>query len=337
MKRCLTLIQILVTMGCFVWLWSRPEVSQGILEVWGAADPLWLGAGLLVALIMVGLGILRWQLFLRIQGIHISLLENTKLSLIGGFFNLVLIGTIGGDAIKILYLIKLYPNKKGNILLSVLMDRLTGLAAVTGFFVAFPMMRHAWFEPSGLSFKALVFTGGYLAFTLSGVGFTFIVTKLGVLHHTPKWVPFRKQCIAFSEAHLLFLKHWRASLIAVGLSFGIHFTYFASYYVAGQAMRSSFSFLDTMTLMPVIDLITTLPISISGLGLREGLFEEFLPILSGIPRNVAVSISLLGFGFSVFWSLAGALVFPFYRPKSEDGSTQGLREVIREAKAITTE
>jgi hypothetical protein len=82
--------------------------------------------------------------------------------------------------------------------------------------------------------------------------------------------------------------------------------------------------------MPVVDVITTLPVSISGLGLRETLFESFLQRLCQVPSEVGVLVSLLGFGFSVFWSLLGGLVFPFYRPETA-GS---FRRVVKQAKEI---
>ena len=49
-----------------------------------------------------------------------------------------------------------------------------------------------------------------------------------------------------------------------------------------------------------------------------------------MPSEVGVLVSLLGFGFSVFWSLLGGLVFPFYRPETA-GS---LRRVVKQAKEI---
>ena len=45
-------------------------------------------------------------------------------------------------------------------------------------------------------------------------------------------------------------------------------------------------------------------------------------------QNIALTATLLGFGFSVFWSLLGGLVFPFYRPETA-GS---LRRVVKQAK-----
>lgn len=86
--------------------------------------------------------------------------------------------------------------------------------------------------------------------------------------------------------------------------------------------------------MPIVDVITTLPISISGLGLRESLFESFLEQLAGVPSEVGVLISLLGFGFSVFWNLLGGVLFPFYRPISCEGEPESFRQVIQDARDI---
>ena len=93
-RRALTIIQILVSLGCLGWLWSRPEIQADMVSAVGQADLGWVLVGIVLAGLMIGFGIARWQLFLRLQGIRIGWLENAKLSLIGTFFNLILIGTV---------------------------------------------------------------------------------------------------------------------------------------------------------------------------------------------------------------------------------------------------
>ena len=62
-----------------------------------------------------------------------------------------------------------------------------------------------------------------------------------------------------------------------------------------------------MAVMPVVDVIAALPISISGLGVRERTFEFMLGQLTGIAPSAAVSASLIGFLFNIFWGLVGGL------------------------------
>jgi glycosyltransferase 2 family protein len=61
--------------------------------------------------------------------------------------------------------------------------------------------------------------------------------------------------------------------------------------------------------MPVIDVVTMLPVTLSGLGLREAVFQALLVPLSAAAPAVAVFVSLTGFLVGATWSLPGAGVF----------------------------
>ncbi len=327
------MLQMAVTVASLWWLFSREDLRHGVMAALDQADLEWSLAGLAMAGLVVGLGILRWHWFLRIQGVPLGLWENVKLSLIGGFFNLVLIGTVGGDAVRVLYLMKRFPEKRDEALLSVLMDRLCGLPAALAFYATLPISRHAWFEASGISFHALILGALVIGASVIGVMLLFLTAKFGLTHGFPDFLPMRKQAIRFAKALLLFTKHWRLSLAAIGLSFVIHFVYFGCYFAANRAMNAGVSLLDWMTIMPVVDVIATLPVSISGLGVRESLFEELLSKLCATPRELAVLVSMLGFGFTVVWSLVGGVIFPFYRPGS-GGERVTFGQVMREARRL---
>lgn len=325
----LTWFQVAVSVGCLAWLAARPEIHQGLWEAILQADLSWLGIGLLVAGGVVALGIVRWQLFLRLQGLHLSWGETTKLSLIGGFFNLILIGAVGGDAIKILYLIRRFPQKKSQAVASILMDHLCGLPVVIFFYAYFCLTRWEWLATTGLSSQIALFAGIYLGASLIGVGLLFLVALLGLTKRTPPGLPWRDHAIRFCDTLTLFIKHWPASLLGIFLSFFIHLLYFATFGCGAQAVQAGVRWLDLFTIMPVVDVITTLPVSISGLGLRETLLESFLSQLCQVAPERGVMVSLLGFGMSAAWSVLGGLLFPFYRPKG----AATWRQVVRQAKA----
>ncbi len=330
MRHVLTFVQVLVSLVCLAWLWAKPEIHEGLISAVQKAELKWVWLGLALAVGVVAFGIVRWQLFLRLQGISLTWSEVTKLSLIGGFFNLILIGTVGGDAVKLLYLIRKFPGKRSQAVASILMDHLCGLPAVVSLFGAFCIARWDWLAGSGLSSQLTLFAGVYLAGAVVGIGVLILVAFFDLTARTPEGLPFRAQAIKFSQALMLFIRNWRTTLAGVSLSFVIHGFYFGTFYAGALSMRAGVSLIDMFTIMPVVDVITTLPVSISGLGLRETLFESFLQRLCQVPSEVGVLVSLLGFGFSVFCSLLGGLVFPFYRPETA-GS---LRRVVKQAKEI---
>ena len=61
--------------------------------------------------------------------------------------------------------------------------------------------------------------------------------------------------------------------------------------------------------MPIVDVVASLPISISGLGVRERTFDFLLNQLTGTPTGMAVAASLIGFVFHSFWGLIGGIAF----------------------------
>jgi hypothetical protein len=62
--------------------------------------------------------------------------------------------------------------------------------------------------------------------------------------------------------------------------------------------------------------IAAVPISPGGLGLRENLFVQLLaaPTIAANPTD-ALSLSLLAFAGSLFWSLVGGAVYVMFKEK----------------------
>jgi hypothetical protein len=61
--------------------------------------------------------------------------------------------------------------------------------------------------------------------------------------------------------------------------------------------------------MPVIDSVSSLPISVAGVGVREKLFQILMSDLAGTLPEISVAASLAGFACSVFWAVIGGLLF----------------------------
>ena len=68
--------------------------------------------------------------------------------------------------------------------------------------------------------------------------------------------------------------------------------------------------------VPVIICISALPVTPSGLGVRENLFVFMLAESSiGVPDTSALSLSLLAYAGSLFWSLVGGLVYAMLKER----------------------
>jgi uncharacterized membrane protein YbhN (UPF0104 family) len=131
MKRhALTAIQAIITIGLLWWIFRDPEQNQKLLAALEVANNWWLVPGLAA----LGGGLLlqakRWLILLEVQGIVISYWRSLRILLIGMFFNLFLLGSTGGDIIKIFLIMREAPDKKAGALLSVFIDRVVGVLAL---------------------------------------------------------------------------------------------------------------------------------------------------------------------------------------------------------------
>ncbi|SPQ00570.1 putative Membrane protein [Candidatus Sulfobium mesophilum] len=230
----------------------------------------------------------RWKLLLPEKFTFRGLFS---LYMIGSFFSTFLPGVIGGDVVKAYYLNK-DAKKLSLTLASVFMDRYLGYVSlmIIGM-TAYPF--------------ALSFFGGsvykwlmpmiFIAFVIGS--FLFFGLKLG------------KRFKTVSEFYEYFsLLAARKDIIAktIGISLGIQATGFIAVAVLAAAIGENVPVLPLLVFLPIIITITSLPISISGLGVREGSFVLLLGLI-GVKPAVATSISLSWF-FSTFLGSVPGLV-----------------------------
>jgi uncharacterized membrane protein YbhN (UPF0104 family) len=141
----------------------------------------------------------------------------------------------------------------------------------------------------------------------------FWLVKAGLLWRLPKATPFREPIIQSGRA----LLRYRAHLNAIGFCFLItvvsHLAYYTSFYCAGRSLRVASghgaTLADILAIMPLVNTITSLPISIGGAGVRETLFQELLGNLAQVPPGIAAFTASLGYANQIFWALVGGAVF----------------------------
>lgn len=337
-KKIITALQIAITVAIFVWLFHDKQKRDETLQSMKSANLLWILAGIAAYGIVELLGATRWYILLRVQGITVPWLRLVRLLMIGILFNPLLPGGTGGDVVKIFFLLKETADKKTQALLAVLMDRLIGLVGliiVAGTVIIWkwdwltmgrpiPPFEFSWFfsfshmkawlsqipPTTQLLYTLLFILGG----TVFGLIFSFIITGLGIAHKLPAKFPKRDVLIDLTVAYNMYAKAWPPTLLAIFLSFGVHIFSFLMFYAGAKAVRETINLIDFCAIMPIVNTLTSLPISVGGAGVREGLFQTLLHDLSNVPGAHARAISLLGYAMMVFWALIGGIVYLTYRP-----------------------
>ena len=107
------------------------------------------------------------------------------------------------------------------------------------------------------------------------------------------------------EAYNMYGK-WLRSLCGVMVSVVMLFAYYLSFWCAVRAVDGGASPLAVVSAMPVIDGLSSLPVSVAGVGVREKLFQVLLSREAGMGADTAVAASLAGFLCQLAWApLAG--------------------------------
>jgi uncharacterized membrane protein YbhN (UPF0104 family) len=291
----------------------------------------WLLAGVAAYGLVEVISAIRWQWLLGVQGIRLSWTRISLLTLVGVFFNYFIPGGTGGDVVKIFYLLKETPGQRTGAVLSVLVDRIIGLLGLALFAGVIISLRWSWLAGSPETARYVWPAIIILFFSAGGVHFAWIVSRHGLIHKLPARLPGRDKLAELALAFTLYGRAWRASLAALAISILAHIGYFTVFYCAAQAFQQEGtrlpSFTDLCTIMPVVNVLAAMPVSLGGLGVREGLFQIFLSRLCGVSEAVAVVISSTGFLLTLVWGLIGGVVYLFYRP-SEHARLRDIRTQV---------
>lgn len=326
-KKLLTLLQIIVTLGILFWVFHDPKTRTEMAAAIRAANPWWVLAAVAAFGNVMLLAILRWQILLRVQGIVISWWRTSALVLIGMFFNVLVPGNTGGDVFKIFYLLKEAPHKKAQALLTVLIDRIIGLLGLMLIAVFIVWQRYDWLQQTEIT-RTLTWTLLLILLGSFGViAFAFLISSLRLAEKLPAKMPLRDKIIDMSVAYTAYAKAWKASLLSMLISFGVHLSVFYVFYAAARALATKVPITDFFALMPIVSVITSLPISVGGAGAREWLFQTLLGKLCGVPESQAFVISLLGFVVGIFWAGIGGVIYLFYRSSNHERMSDVRNEV----------
>ncbi|MGH8048448.1 MAG: lysylphosphatidylglycerol synthase transmembrane domain-containing protein, partial [Chthoniobacterales bacterium] len=318
-----------VSLALIAWIFhdghKRAKIADALQQASQSGTLWWFAPALAVFGIVLLIQTQRWQLLLRAIGIHFAWTRTWRLTMIGMFFNFVLPGATGGDVAKIFYAMREARSEKAAAFLSVVLDRVLGLLALA--FVSLGVV--AWkFNilmstpiAQGLLVTIVLILGGSVIVTIAAV----IVATRHLENRLPERMPLRRGILDLAVAIRRYSGAPRTLLAAFALSVVVHLLIFSVFYFSARAFLAGLNIADIFSVMPIINTVTALPISLQGVGVRENLFEQLLGGLYGTQPAIADLVSLGGYLVNVVWNLVGGVVFMFYRPS--DGRTASLKEM----------
>ncbi len=290
-----------------LWWLLRGGMFDRVVEV--TANRFHLGAFLLglgaFALSNVFGGI-QWNILLRAQEIRIPFRKAISLYFVGLFFSNFLPANLGGDVVKVVDLYR-STGKGGGVVAATLMDRGAGLAMLS--LMACIAGAVSW-NLFGNEPFLLLLPLFFLAFI--GGGLLVISNRMvSALQRLVAKFPVkavRDKVSSVLTALFTFRHRKRALLLALAVALPVQSLRIGVHYLAARALGVHAAPVYFFLFIPMIAVFIALPISINGLGVREGLGVYFYGMI-GIDNDLAFAISFLAYVIGVLVSLTGGALF----------------------------
>ena len=244
------------------------------------------------------IGVIRWMLIMKTLNAPTSLPFYLKTYLKGIMFNQILPSSIGGDGYRMYEITKLGISKRLAIT-SVLADRAIGSSGlVVMALFSLPISYHL------LSHKLFLIVLSTVTLAICGLIF------IGNLHHIKikllekyvRWLYDLSHTLKRSYTNLADL------MLKVLLSIATNFIAIMCFYIIARALHVPCQLTDFLVIIPLVTLLSMIPISMAGWGVRESAMV-LLGAAIGIHHPAALAISLMFGVTSIISSLPGFYLY----------------------------
>lgn len=267
----------------------RVDWKPGLPRAFGGMEPLGVAAAMVLFVTALLFGVTRWWRLLTLAGCRTRWTACFRLTYLGLFFNIVVPGLTGGDLVKALMVTRENPRKRAEALVSVVVDRIIGLVVLTLLAGVVILMLGEVFAELRLPVLILLLVSLVGAFAYvnpslrRALRFDALLAKL----------PLGDKLKTLDEAILLYSRHPFELVWATLLSLGNHVFNIVGVYALGVAFGvSDVGLWDYMALVPVANIVSSVPIAPGGWGVGELAFRElFLMVGASATLGVAVSVT----------------------------------------------
>jgi glycosyltransferase 2 family protein len=282
--------------------------KPGIITSFKTANLGLLLLGLIIIAPLYPIQTFRWYILLRCQNIETTLQKAFRLTMVGCFFNYCIPGTTGGDVVKAYYVAK-NSDRRAVSVMTVIFDRITGLLGliVVGGLAGLLVLDN----PTARAVTLSIWTGVAIVVVLSAVYFSrrirsaLYIDKL--LEKTIYRLPGGSILSKVDEAATAYSNNKLTVLYAVLLSIPCHLMLATGTALAAYALGSTSEFLVILTVMPVVFLAGSIPISPQGVGIMEALAIALLFKAGVMSTNQIVGMLLMIRFYQVVYSLLGGV------------------------------
>lgn len=290
------LLKFIISIALIVWLFSRIDVGE-VVSMLRRAN-LWLVVvGMLLYTGAIISNSVKWGVLLRAQKIKAPWRVVAQYTFVGVFFNNFLPANVGGDVMRG-YGLSEYIQRRADAAVSVVVDRLIGLMALTSMAAVSALVA---FAQGDVNTHDLVIIAAVAVAATGGLATIFALMLSRRLRARIGWVLRRfallEPLVPIYEKLSTAIGAYRHRGDALALAFGVALTTWvfsntAQWFLAQSLPGDGIPLLYIFLMNPLIGLVLLIPISIGGLGVNQNAFEFFYGLV-GISAPLAVSVSLL--------------------------------------------
>ena len=329
--RWLRLALGLAALGYLLWRIDLAEAGRVL-----AAANLWLlgAAFALTALAMVALTTVRWQRVVAVQGARVPAARLARYFAVGYFYSMFTPGSIGGDVYRVF---KLGQELEARGIAAATLVAMAAVATerLLGLLGLLPV---GWV---GFALLPVRLTGQreFLA-VLGALGIAALSAPLWMrprvlrLFRAPyQWLvnlrlarrlKLGERLEQLYNAAALYLDRPQTLLVPFAISLLSRLAWVAAAYLTGLALGVRLSYAHYMAVLALTELVRMLPISLGGIGVREGAFIVLLAPF-GVSREQAFMLSALFYLMLMVLGLVGGIVY-VYQLARENKPSDGPRE-----------
>jgi len=302
----LLLLKLAVSLSILVLILTTQTSLREIGNVLRTVNPYWLALAFSLHASGLFASAYRWQILARAQGDEVPLGFLAKSYLVAQFFNNFLPTRFGGDIVRI-WDGSHYSRSLVKSSAIVLVDRFTGIIVLFLMAVVASLFRLDMASQIPVIWIALLL--GLLGLALIAVFFLpFFTRLLGALRLKGFLDKLRGKILLFRETILHYRTQKRAFVRATFWAVLLQLNVILYYFLIGLALHLNIDFIDYFIFIPIVLVIQIIPITINGLGLREGSYIEIFKFYRISPQS-AVSFSLVDVAFNLVLGLVGGIIY----------------------------
>lgn len=295
--------RLVATVVIAVVLARRVQLSH-LLPHRNAENTALLIGALAFTFVGIVLSAFRWQRVLATLDVAVSLLRLTRHYLASLFVGNFLPSTVGGDVLRVTRL-GAETGDSAAPFASVVLERLSGWIVLPGLTFA-GLAMNPTLRSLGRATALATFVGATTLVALGAVLVAAAHPRIGArMSGAEGWKRFTGAIHLgvdrFRRRPMLALE-----VIAAGVVYQLSVLIFV--FMAAKALEIPVGFTAILTFFPAVAIVQTLPVTIGGLGVREGALYLFLHPL-GVTSDQAISLGVVVYACTLIVSLAGAPAF----------------------------